>query len=259
MADPNPIKTWRIELRGLPSDLASWQQLFTDRAVASVEPALGRDGQSACFVCSQRLDDLRDTEADACAQKLLAQLNGAARLSGLPMLSPVQMECLWYVCADGKPEPMKAVCMTMQSDVEGLATVGASPASGHPDAASRQQKVMQAMDAAAHSDQMALALECFGKPNWYDMWTAYEIIEKKLFMRTDPKLRPKRDRKTNPKRLLLSRRNWVSNDALVEFAESCNYHRHGRKRPPTLQQNANEDEAHRTLTKILQGWLKEFS
>jgi hypothetical protein len=100
MADPNPIKTWRIELEGLPTDLAGWQQLFKDRAVASVERSSGRDGQPAYFVCSQRLDNVRDTEAHACAEKLLAQLNGAVRLSDMAVHLPVKskrMAC--RVCA----------------------------------------------------------------------------------------------------------------------------------------------------------------
>jgi hypothetical protein len=257
MADPNPIKTWRIELRGLPTDLANWQQLFKDRAVASVEPSSGRYGQPAYFVCSQRLDDVRDTEAHARAEKLLAQLNGAVRLSDLPVQMPVQMEWLWYVRADGRPEPMKEVSSTTQFGLEWSATVGASPDPGSF-AASREQKVMKAMIAASRSDQTALVLEYFGKPNnWYDMWTAYEIIEEGLYFGTPPGLRPKGDKKTKPRRALLSSRNWVSNADLTKFAESCNYHRHGRRRPPTCEQDANTDQAHRILSGILRGWLEE--
>lgn len=256
MADPNPIKTWRIELCGLPTDLANWQQLFKDRAVASVEPSSGRDGQPAYFVWSQRLDDVRDTEAHACAKKLLAQLNGAVRLSDLPVHLPVKLAWLWYVRADGKPEPMKEVSSTIRVGLEWSATVGASPDAGSH-AASREQKVMKAMIAAGRSDQTALALEYFGRPNWYDMWTAYEIIETELFRSTPPRLRPKGDKKTKPKRVLLSSRNWVSNADLTKFSESCNYHRHGRKRPPTCEQGANKDQAHRILSEILQAWLEE--
>jgi hypothetical protein len=201
MADPNPIKTWRIELRGFPTDLVSWQQLFKDRAVASVELSSGRDGQPTYFVCSQRLDDVRDTEAYTCAEKLLAQLNGAARLSDLAVHLPVQMAWLWYVRAEGRPEPMKEVSSTIQVGLEWSATVGAPPDAGSF-AASREQKVMKAMIAAGRSDQTALALEYFGRPNnWYDMWTAYEIIEEELFLRTDPLLRPKGDKKIKPRRV----------------------------------------------------------
>jgi hypothetical protein len=257
MADPNPIKTWRIELRGFPTDLVSWQQLFKDRAVASVELSSGRDGQPTYFVCSQRLDDVRDTEAYTCAEKLLAQLNGAARLSDLAVHLPVQMAWLWYVRAEGRPEPMKEVSSTIQVGLEWSATVGAPPDAGSF-AASREQKVMKAMIAAGRSDQTALALEYFGRPNnWYDMWTAYEIIEEELFLRTDPLLRPKGDQKIKPRRVLLSSRNWVSNADLTKFAESCNYHRRGRRRPPTCEQDANTDQAHRILSGILQGWLAE--
>ncbi len=256
MADPNPIKTWRIELKGFPTDLASWQQLFNDRAVASVEPSSGRDGQPTYFVCSQRLDDVRDTEAHARAEKLLAQMNGAARLSGrLPAHQPVQMAWLWYVRADGKPEPMKEVSRTIRLGIEWLATAGVPPDAGSSEA-SPEQRVVKAMIAAGCSDQIALALEHFGRPNWYDMWTAYEIIEEELFCSTARKLGPKGNKKTKPKkRDLLRSCNWVPEDDLKKFAGSCNYHRHGRKRPPICEQNASTDQAHQILARILQGWL----
>jgi hypothetical protein len=74
---------------------------------------------------------------------------------------PVQMEWLWYVRADGRPEPMKEVSSTTQFGLEWSATVGASPDPGSF-AASREQKVMKAMIAASRSDQTALALEYWG-------------------------------------------------------------------------------------------------
>jgi hypothetical protein len=82
---------------------------------------------------------------------------------------------------------MKEVSSTIQVGLEWSATVGASPDAGSY-AASREQKVMKAMIAAGRSDQTALALEYFGKPNdWYAMWTAYEIIEEELFFKNQPK------------------------------------------------------------------------
>jgi hypothetical protein len=111
------------------------------------------------------------------------------------------------------------------------------------------------MIAAGRSDQTALALEYFGRPNnWYDMWTAYEIIETEIFRSTPKRLRPKGD---GAKRKLLRSRNWVPKDDLRRFAESCNHHRHGAKKPPTSEENANTDQAHHILSKILQGWLEE--
>jgi hypothetical protein len=101
-------------------------------------------------------------------------------------------------------------------------------------------------------------LERFGRPaNWYDLWTAYEIIEDALWESTPPNIRPKRSTKHRRERVLLMSRTWVSEDELHRFSESCNYHRHGEKKPPTPLESANTDEAQRILGRILKKWLEE--
>ena len=72
------------------------------------------------------------------------------------------------------------------------------------------------------------------------------------------KARPKGDRrKFRPQRVLLMERGWVSVADLIKFAESCNYHRHGRRRKLTAERSANTDEARRILEQILRAWLEE--
>jgi hypothetical protein len=119
--------------------------------------------------------------------------------------------------------------------------------SSSPPKESRTQKWIKA---AEKSDDIARVLKHFGEPtNWYDMWTAYEIIEADLLL--------KGDKKTKKGRALLRSRNWVSEDDLHKFAESCNYHRHGEKKPPTPEQSSTTDEVGQILTRILQSWLEE--
>jgi hypothetical protein len=234
--------------------LANWQQLFDDRKVASVEPSPGRNREQAYFVHSQRLDGVPDTAARATAKTLVAQMNGAAKLCGGQL---VQMEWLWFVRAGGKPEPMKEVSATMAFAIESLAAIGAPTTEAGQPAASPESRALKAMTAARDCDQVAIALEHFGQPtNWYDLWTAYEIIEDDLWNSTPSKMRPK-PLKKRAKRVLLMSRKWVSKDDFRKFAESCNYHRHGRRRPPTPKQSANTDEARQTLARILQSWLEE--
>lgn len=250
--DPNPIETWLVELEGHPTVLANWQQLFRDRKVASVEPSPGRDAEHAYFVHSQRLDDLPDTAAHATAKRLVAQMNGAAKLCGG---QPLQMARLWFVRAGGKPQPVKDVSASMASPIAIMTAIGA-PTTAAP--ASPDRRALTAMTAARDCDQVASALQHFSQPtNWYDLWTAYEIIEEELWRNTPKIQRPKGKEKLKPRRVLLISRKWVSTDDLQKFAASCNYHRHGAKKPPTPEQNANTYEARQILARILQNWIDE--
>ena len=100
---------------------------------------------------------------------------------------------------------------------------------------------------------MAMALMYFGEPtNWYDLWTAYEVIEDELFRTTPRGLRPK---PPEGQRALLMNRQWVSESELRRFAESSNYHRHGAKKLPPPGQSATRDEARQILAQIFRGWL----
>ena len=118
-----------------------------------------------------------------------------------------------------------------------------------PPEASRTQKWIKA---AKGSEDIAKALSHFGQPtNWYDMWTAYEIIEEELWRNTPKTMRPKGKGTIKPWRVLVMSRKWVSKDDLYQFAESCNYHRHGTKKPPTSAQNSTRDEARSILARIL--------
>lgn len=265
MTDPNPIETWLVELEGRPRDLANWQQLFYDRKVASVEPSPRRDREQAYFVHSQRLDGVPDTAAHATAKRLVAQMNGAAKLCGVtaPVTvraddragQLVRMEWLWFVRAGGKPEPVKEVLRDQSLAIELLAAIGSPTTEARQPA---ERRALKAMTAARDYDQVATSLEYFGQPtNWYDLWTAYEIIEDDLWNSTPSKMRPKPTKKLRAKRVLLMSRRWVSEDDFRKFAESCNYHRHGRRRPPTPEQSTNIDDARQTLARILQSWLEE--
>jgi hypothetical protein len=114
--------------------------------------------------------------------------------------------------------------------------------------------------AAESSEDIANVLWHFGQPtNWYDMWTTYEIIEDAIWRATPNQSRPKGDqtKKRKPRRVLFMCREWVSEDDFEKFAESCNYHRHGARTQPKLNQNATRGEAYVILVQILRGWLAE--
>jgi hypothetical protein len=119
-----------------------------------------------------------------------------------------------------------------------------------PPAPSLAQKWLAA---AGKDGDMAMALMYFGEPtNWYDLWTAYEVIEDELFRSTPRGLRPK---PPEGQRALLMNRQWVSESELRRFAESSNYHRHGAKKLPPPDQSATRDEARQILAQIFRGWL----
>jgi hypothetical protein len=186
------------------------------------------------------------------AKRLVAQMNGAAKLCGG---QPLQMARLWFVRAGGKPQPVKDVSASMASPIAIMTAIGA-PTTAAP--ASPDRRALTAMTAARDCDQVASALQHFSQPtNWYDLWTAYEIIEEELWRNTPKIQRPKGKEKLKPRRVLLISRKWVSTDDLQKFAASCNYHRHGAKKPPTPEQNANTYEARQILARILQNWIDE--
>jgi hypothetical protein len=251
MTDENPITTWLIELRGCRTNLDDWHRVFRDRTVASVELSAGRDGEPAYFVHSRRFDGVPDTEAHGVATKLIAQMNGAAALCGG---QSAQMVRLWYVRSPEKPQPMKEVSVSVESSFEFSATIGPPPEVGRSVTRAERQ-ALRALETAGHSDHVAAALEHFGRlAKWDDLWVTYEIIER-LWERTPPNIRGQPGNK--PRAILMSRA-WVSEDELHRFAESCNYHRHGEKKPPTPEQSANTDEAQRILGRILKKWLEEI-
>ena len=251
LADPNPIETWLIELEGRPTDLVNWQQLFHDRTIASVEPFVGRDSEQAYFVYSQCLDGVPDTKVHITAARLIAQMNGAAKLCGG---QPVQMKWLWFIRAGRQPEPMRQVSIAASIPIEWLASVGDGKTTGRK----LEPRALKAMAAACNDSQVAKAIEHFGQPNnWYDLWTAYEIIEDDLWNSTLRQARPKPTKKLRAKRVLLMSRKWALNNDFRKFAESCNYHRHGRKNPPTAEQSATLDEARQILARIIQSWIDE--
>jgi hypothetical protein len=256
MSDTDPIKTWLIELEGYSADLDDWRQLFHDRTIASVEPSQGRNGNPAYFVRSQRLDNVLDTAAHAHAETLIAQMNGAVALCGG---RPARIGWLWYVRSNDKPEPLREISMSWHVPIAWAAAIG-GPQGTAQSSPSPDQRALRAMEFAGHSDQAAAALEHFGRPpNWYDMWIAYEIIEEALWDRTPTGARPKPDKARNlrAKRILLMSRNWVPEDDLRKFAESCNFHRHGERRPVTPERSATTGEAQGILARILQCWLEE--
>lgn len=255
MTEPSPIATWLIELKGDGTNLRDWQLSFHDCAIAAVERLPGRDGEPAYFVRSQRLDGVLDTEAHASAERLVAQMSGAMALTGGPR---ARMSWLWYVRSGEKPEPLKEVVVSVGFAVERLAAIDTGEESGQF-AARTEERALRAVAVAEHCDQIAAALEHFGAPpNWYDMWTAYEIIEEDLWKRTPKAERPKPDKgaKLRAKRILLMNREWVSDDDLRKFAESCNFHRPGRRRPLTPERNATTDEAQSILARLLQRWIE---
>ena len=176
MGGGGEIKTWLIELEGPPEGLAEWTRFFYDRAVAAVERRGGRDGNPALFVHSQRLDGASDTEAEGRARALLAEMNGAITLYGG---KPGRMAWLWYVREGGKPEPMKMVFAQAGLAAESLASVTAGKAGGG--ALAPERRGLKALSVAARCEAVAAALDHFGRPsNWYDLWTAYEIVEDDL-------------------------------------------------------------------------------
>ena len=249
------IKTWLIELEGPPENLTEWIRFFQDRAVATVERRAGRDGNPALFIHSQRLDGVRDTEADGKARALLAEMNGTIRLFGG---KPGRMVWLWFVREGGEPEPMKLVFAQATLAAESLATIIAGAAG--ESAPAPERRGLKALNVAARCEAAAAALDHFGRPsNWYDLWTAYEIVEDDLWNSTPVKTRPKANRKKqlSPRRVLLRDRGWVSEGDLTKFTESCNYHRHGKRRKLTAERSANTDEARRILEPILRAWLEE--
>lgn len=251
MTDPDPIETWLVELEGSLVDLTNWQQLFYDRAIASVEPSVGRDSEQAYFVHSQYLDGVPDTEAHITSGRLIAQMNGAAKLCDG---RPVKVKWLWFIRAGGKPEPLKQVSVIGSLPTEWLAGVG----DGKPTGRKLEPRALKAMAAACNDSQVAKAIEHFGQPNnWYDLWIAYEIIEDDLWNSTPRQARPKPTKKLRAKRVLLMSRKWALNNDFRKFAESCNYHRHGRKNPPTAEQSATLDEARQILARIIQSWIDE--
>jgi hypothetical protein len=115
----------------------------------------------------------------------------------------------------------------------------------------RPSFVQRLMGAAEKDDDVASALKHFGQPtNWYDLWTAYEIIEDDLFQST-----LQGTKVISSKRALMMSRKWVPQSDLKRFAQSCNYHRHGARKPPTPDQSATRVEARQILAQILRSWL----
>jgi len=146
----------------------------------------------------------------------------------------------------------------MRSSIEVLSAIGAPTTEVGDPVASLRQWALKVMIAAGDDSEVATALEYFGRPtNWYDLWTAYEIIEDDLWNSTPSKMRPKPTKKLRAKRVLLMSRKWVSEADFRTFAESCNYHRHGRRRPLKPEQSANEDQARLMLAHIIQHWIEE--
>lgn len=248
---------WIARLEGREKDLTACERLLELHFDPKIE-LVPHNGNLIRALRSRKFDALRTaTEVRTEAETLLARLNGALRLAG--NTDPLTFGDVGYIENDGSIHFTTFAEARLQ--LEAMVLVGAaevrnpdgSLSPSPPPAPSLAQKWLSA---AEKDDDLARVLKYFGAPtNWYDMWTAYEIIEDELFCSTPRGLRPKPRKGMKPKRALLMSRQWVLESEFTRFAESCNYHRHGAKKAPTPDQSATREEARQVLAQIFRGWL----
>jgi hypothetical protein len=254
-APPSP--GWIVQLTGHESDFSCWERCLRP----PFDPWCERIPQDGSFVWALRSCSFDHSQSAAEVREralpLIKWLNGA--LSAEMSAEPLKFCGVGCIDNQGRLNSHFFAELHDRARATDTFSAEARDANGNlipppsPAEASRTQKWIKA---ATGSGDIARALKHFGQPpNWYDMWTVYEIIEEELWHSTPQPEQPKRKGKLKPQRVLLLSRKWVSEDDLCQFAESCNYYRHGAKKPSV--QPSTKDNARQILTRILQSWLKE--
>lgn len=255
---PPPVPGWVALLNGEEYDLTIWEQSLTSASDPWFERISRNDSHtyalhSQSFVQARTADDVRSR-----ALPLIAQLNGALGL--LRDTEPLKFEGVAHVDSNGQLQIVRfAELNVLQGRSILIATAQVRDENGNLTlpAPHEPSLALKWIKAAGGSTDIAKTLAHFAQTtNWLDMWTTYEFIEDDVFGRTPKAQRPKGNKK-KPKRLLLINRQWVLESDLCKFAESCNYHRHGAKKPPIPDESLTPAEARQILARILRCWLQE--
>jgi hypothetical protein len=246
---PPPSPGWIARLYGHRVDLAYWEQRLKEFAPKCER--IPHDGESVWALRSDHFNQLQTArDVRKCAITLIEWLNGALALEG--NAEPLRLESVGRIDSNGQISFTNFA--EVNSQLRGMSAavnVAVGDVPPPPPEPSEAQKWVKAAEGNA---DIAKALKHLGQPtNWYDIWTAYEIIEDDIWDSTAESARPTGKQ---PKRVLLKSKNWVSSDDLRRFAASCNYHRHGAKEQPTNYEKATPQEARQILAQIFRVWLK---
>jgi len=249
----SPSARWIIRLHGEEMDIDACERRLDRRFDPRIDH-IPHNGQSIRVLRSSVFDNLQDaTDVLENATGLVAWLNGALSLA--VGAEPLAIRDVGKIGSDGSIGFFNFARANLAGRGMMLAASGVI---GNPNVAPvpAPSWVQKLMSAAENDDDVARVLKHFGQPtNWYDLWTTYEIIEDEVSQSTPRGMRPPRIKGIKPKRALMMSRKWISDSDLEKFADSCNYHRHGARKPPTPSESATPNEARQVLAQILRNWL----